>query len=96
MQVDVCAVVVVGVVVVVVIFVVVGVVGVDVFVVVLFVLFVLCYNTNDRNLRFGNKCNALMDVICDPQMTKYILIQVLSAVLMETTPELCQDIVGVC
>ena len=94
MQVDICAVVVV-------------VVGVDVFVVVLllvvlmsfvamFVLFVLFYNTNDRNRRFGNNCNALMDVICDPQMTKYILIQVLSAVLMETTPELCQDIVGVC
>ena len=73
------------------------VVGVDVFfVVVSFFKFVLCCNTNDRNLRFGNNCNALMDVNCDPQMTKYILIQVLSAVLMETTPELCQDIVGVC
>ena len=57
MQVDVCAVVVVGV------------VGVDVFVVVLFVLFVLCYNTNDRNLRFGNICFVVMDVNCGPQST---------------------------
>ena len=58
----------------------VGVVGVDVFVVVLllvvlmsfvamFVLFVLFYNTIDRNLRFGNNCNALMDVNCYPQST---------------------------
>jgi len=36
------------------------------------------------------ECPDLVNSLAEPCM------QVLSAVLMETTPELCQDIVGVC
>merc|ERR1712047_93788 len=37
-----------------------------------------------------DECAGLVATLAEPAM------QVLSAVLMETTPELCQDIVGVC
>merc|ERR1712029_1287872 len=37
-----------------------------------------------------DECPGLVNSLAEPCM------QVLSAVLMETTPELCQDIVGVC